>query len=258
METIKKQLKQLRLSSAAISLAERNQYALDNKISYLDFLELVLDDEIASRQSNAYQRRLSQSKLNQQKRMDNYDFTYQPELDKKELMDLSACRFISENRNIIFMGKPGVGKTHLANAIGLEALKKGLNVLFIHANALIDQLQRSKADGKYPSMLKKISNVDLLVIDEVGFKKFPQNGIDDFFEIIRLRYETGSVIITTNRKFEDWGYLFGDTVMASAIIDRIVHHAKIIKIQGESYRIKELASPLAGEGTLSSQRASTN
>ena len=257
METIKKQLKQLRLSCAAQSLAERNQYALDNKISYLDFLELLLDDEIALRQSNAYQRRLRQSKLNQQKRLENYDFTCQPELDKKQFMDLAACRFVHENRNIVLMGKPGVGKTHLANAIGLEALKKNMNVLFVHANALIDQLQRSKADGKYPAMLKKFSNADLLIIDEVGFKKFPQNGIDDFFEIIRLRYETGSVIITTNRNFEDWGYLFGDTVMASAIIDRIVHHARIIKINGESYRIKELASSLSGEGTLTGQRAST-
>jgi len=109
METIKKQLKQLRLSSAVASLEERNQYALENKISYMDFLGLLLDDEVASRQSNAYKRRLAQSKLNQQKRLDNYDFTYQPELDKKKLMDLSACRFINENQNIVFMGNPGVG-----------------------------------------------------------------------------------------------------------------------------------------------------
>ena len=123
-------------------------------------------------------------------------------------------------------------------------MKKGNTVLFIHANSLIDQLHRSKADGRYQSILNRISKVNLLIIDEVGFKKFPQTGIDDFFEIIRIRYETGSMIITTNRNFEDWGLLFGDNVMASAIIDRIVHHAQIIKIKGDSYRVKNLKSNL--------------
>lgn len=219
-------------------LEQRNQYALENKISYMDFLSLLLDDELASRQNNAYIKRLAQSRLNQQKRLDNYDFTCQVELDKKLIMDMGACRFINLKQNIIFMGKPGVGKTHLANGIGLEALKHGHSVMFVHANSLIEQLHRSKADGKYTSLLQKINNVDLLIIDEVGFKKFPLNGIDDFFEIIRTRYETGSIIITTNRNFEDWGALFGDTVMASAIIDRLVHHAKIVKITGDSYRIR--------------------
>ena len=128
--------------------------------------------------------------------------------------------------------------------MGLEALKKGNTVLFIHANSLIDQLHRSKADGRYQSILNRISKVNLIIIDEVGFKKFPQSGIDDFFEIIRIRYETGSMIITTNRNFEDWGLLFGDNVMASAIIDRIVHHAQIIKIKGDSYRVKNLKNSL--------------
>jgi DNA replication protein DnaC len=244
METIKERLKQLRLTGAVLSLDDRNQYALENKISYMDFLELLLEDEWATRQSNGYRRRLMQSKLNEQKRLDNYDFSWQPELDKKKIMDLAACRFIPEKQNVVFMGNPGVGKTHLANALGLEAIKKGYNVIFTHANSLIDQLHRSKADGKYQSVLSKISRIDLLIIDELGFRKIPQNGMDDFFEIIRSRYETGSVIITTNRNFEDWGSLLGDKVMASAIIDRIVHHADIIKITGSSYRIKNYKGDL--------------
>ena len=238
METIKERLKQLRLSSAILSLEDRNKYALENKISYMDFLELLLEDEWASRQANGYRRRLAQSKLNEQKRLDNYDFSWQPELDKKILMDLAACRFIPEKQNVVFMGKPGVGKTHLANALGLEAIKKGYKVICTHANSLIDQLHRSKADGKYQNVLSRITRIDLLIIDELGFRKIPQNGMDDFFEIIRSRYETGSIIITTNRNFEDWGSLLGDKVMASAIIDRIVHHAEIIKITGNSYRIR--------------------
>ena len=245
METTKERLKQLRLSAAILSLEDRNQYALDNKISYMDFLDLLLEDEWASRQSNAYRKRLQQSKLNEQKRLDNYDFSWQPDLDKPMVMDMAACRFIPEKQNIVLMGKPGVGKTHIANALGLEALKKGYQVIFTHANNLIDQLHRSKADGKYQSMLSKINRIDLLIIDELGFRKIPQNGLDDFFEIIRGRYETGSIIITTNRKFKDWGSLFGDSIMASAIIDRIVHHATIIKIDGDSYRIKDYKNELS-------------
>ena len=241
MEEIKQRLRQLKLSGAVKALEGRNEYALKNKVSYLEFLELVLEDEWVTRQNNAYHRRLLQSKLNEQKRLENYDYTKQPELDKSLIMELSSCRFINQRQNVIFMGKPGVGKTHLANGLGLEALKNGLSVLFIHANSLIDQLHRSKADGSYQKLLNRLGKINLLILDEVGFKKFPQNGIDDFFEVIRQRYEIGSIILTTNRKFEDWEHLFGDKVMASAIIDRLVHHAFIIKIEGPSFRINNMA-----------------
>ena len=170
--------------------------------------------------------------------MEDYDFSYQPELDKKQIYDLASCRFIKLKKNIIFMGKPGTGKTHLANAIGLEALKQNYKVIFMHLNELIEKLFSAKGDGTYLYNIRNLLNADLLIIDEIGFKKIPQNGLDDFFEIIRRRYENGSIIITTNRNFEDWGKIFGDQVLASAIIDRIVHHAHIVKIKGESYRIK--------------------
>jgi len=170
--------------------------------------------------------------------MDNYDFAMQPELDKSLLMELSSCRFINLKQNVILMSKPGVGVNYLANALGLEALKASHSVIFIHANSIIDQLNRSKADGSYYKIMKRISKTNLLILDEVGFKMFPQNGSDDFFEVIRSRYETGSLIVTTNRNFEDWGQLFGDNVMASAIIDRIIHHAVLIKLTGDSYRVR--------------------
>ena len=238
MEQIKDKLKQLRLSGALTSLESRNQYALEQGLSYLDFLDLVLEDERVVRANNAYKRRLKQSRLSQQKQLDTFDFSWQPEMDKKQIMDFASCQFIEKRENIVFMGKPGVGKTHLANGLGLEAVNKGYKVVFMHANSLIDQLHQSKAEGKYQKTVKKFAKADLLILDEVGFKALPQSGIDDFFEVIRNRYEQGSTIITTNRSFEDWGKLFGDKVMASAIIDRIVHHAHIIKITGESYRLK--------------------
>ena len=241
METLKSKLRDLKLAGTVKSLESRNKYALENGISYIEFLELLIEDECANRLSNSYNKRFNKSKLSHQKTIDDYDFKYQPELDKKLIFELASCRFINQNKNIIFMGKPGVGKTHLANAIGIEAIKQGYKVIFIHVNELIEKLNASRADGTYSYTLNQFLGTNLLILDEIGFKKVPANGLDEFFEIIRKRYENGSMIITTNRNFEDWGQIFGDNVLASAIIDRIVHHAFIIKINGESFRIKDYA-----------------
>lgn len=238
MEKIKSKLRNLKLAGMVKSIESRNKFAIENKTSYIDFIELLIEDEHVNRMANSFSKRLNKSKIDTQKTLDFFDFNYQPDIDKRQIMDIASCRFINENKNIVLMGKPGVGKTHIANAIGLEAIKQGYTVMFLHINDLIDKINCAKADGSINLLMNSLLNTDLIILDEIGFKKLPNDSIDGFFEVIRKRYEKGSIIITTNRNFEDWGNVFGDFVMASAIIDRIVHHAIIIKINGESYRIK--------------------
>ncbi len=241
MENLKSKLRQLKLAGVVKSIETRNKYAIDHKVSYLEFMELLIEDECVNRKANSLVKRLNTSKINTQKSMDDFDFNFQPKLNKQQITDLASCRFINQNKNIVFMGKPGVGKTHLANAIGLEALKQGYKVLFLHINDLIDKLNVARADGTIRQLMNTFVGADLLILDELGYKKIPSEFIDGVFEVIRKRYETGSIIITSNRNFEDWGAIFGDILMASAIIDRIVHHAEIIKIDGDSFRTKNYA-----------------
>ncbi|MCB0641519.1 MAG: IS21-like element helper ATPase IstB [Phaeodactylibacter sp.] len=237
-QALEDKLRYLRLSAMQQTVQQRNQYALDNKLSYMEFFEMLIEDECARRKSNAHKQRLAKSRLHPNKTFDNYDFSFQPELDKQLVHELLGCRFIDAHKNIIFLGKPGVGKTHLANAIGLQALNQGYKVLFAHANSLMDKLLTARADESHRRLIASVIQADLLIIDELGFRKIPQEALDDFFEIIRTRYEAKPTIFTSNRNFEDWEQIFGDRVLAGAIIDRIVHHAYIFKITGDSYRIK--------------------
>jgi DNA replication protein DnaC len=240
MSTVYKHLREFKLSGMVANIDERIAFANDKQLGYLEFIELLCDDEINNRNRNGYKKRLTKARIPSHKTLEDFDFSFQPSINKKQVNDIYTCQFIRENKNAVFIGKPGTGKTHLAIAIGLHAIAKGFKVLFTDVGEMLDNLHMAKADNSYYKKLQDYINPDLLILDELGFKALPAYSAQDFFDVIAKRYEKGACIVTTNKNFENWGEIFTDNIMASAILDRIVHHSSIFKINGPSYRAKNI------------------
>ena len=238
MNTLKSRLKDFKLSGIYNSVEERLGYAQEKSLAYREFLELLLEDEYNNRRDNSHKKRYAKAKLPGHKTVEDFDFMFQPSINKKTINDCLTCNFIKERKNIVFIGEPGTGKTHLSVAIGIKALLKGYKVLFSSVSEMLHNLNAAKADNSYYQKVNYYLAPDLLILDELGFKKLPGYSADDFFEIISKRYEKGSLMITTNKSFENWNEIFSDHTLASAILDRIVHYSSIFKITGPSYRAK--------------------
>lgn len=248
MNTLKARLRDFKLSGIYNSLEERLSYANQKSLSHIELLELLFEDETNNRANNGYKKRYSKAKLPSHKTLEDFDFAFQPSIDKKLINDCATCNFIREKKNIVFIGNPGAGKTHLSVAIGIRALMKGFKVYFTSVAEMLQNLNASRADNSYYQKVAFYLAPELLILDELGFKKLPGYSADDFFEVISKRYEKGSIIITTNKAFEQWGDIFSDNVLASAILDRIAHHSTVIKINGPSYRAKNLKKEGGGKG----------
>ena len=218
--------------------------SLDNfnkeNINFLEGLNLLLEKEIEYREKHKSENNIKISHFPFQKTLDDFDFDYQPTINKKLIYDLATLRFIEESKNIIFVGTSGVGKTHLATSIGIEAAKKRHSVYFISCHDLINNLITAYNENRAEQRIRHYLKYKLLIIDEIGYLPIDKVGSSLFFQLISKRYENKSTIITTNQSFNKWSEVFGDATVANAILDRLVHHSEIINIKGESYRLKEL------------------
>jgi DNA replication protein DnaC len=232
------QLRSFRLTGMAKTLTARMQQAEAGNLSFTEFLGLLLEDEVNARADNRRQRLYKAAKLPFAKGLEDFDFAFQPSINKREIIELSTCQFLAERKNILLIGQTGTGKTHLSVAIALQALGAGKTVLFTTVWDMINRLQQSRADLSYHKKIQTYLKPDLLILDELGYRSMAERTVEDFFGIISKRYEKGSTIITTNRELKEWDKVFIDKTLTSAIIDRLLHHSRIIEIRGESYRHK--------------------
>jgi DNA replication protein DnaC len=231
-------LRQLRLSGLLETLDLRLQEAAGNGLSHAEFLELILQDELLVRADRQLQRRVKAALFREQKTLEDFDWSFNPTIKRKQLYDLASGRFIREARDVLFLGPPGVGKSFLVQAVGYQALKAGFSVLYRSIFDVVRDFLHDEALGQDDKVLSKYLKPDLLIIDDMGMKQLPKRSGEYLFEIIMRRYETRSTIMTSNRPLEDWGKLLGDVPSATAILDRFLHHAEIVRITGRSYRLR--------------------
>jgi DNA replication protein DnaC len=239
IEQIQEQMRRLKLVRTAEELPLLLQDASKHEASYTDFLAELVSRELAAKQERHTAMKTTMARFPFQKSLESFDFKFQPSLEPKVIRELATGRFIADSDNVLLLGPPGVGKTHLAVGLGLRACALGYRTVFVTAAGLIGSLTRAHGENRLEEKLKLLVQPKLLIIDEIGYLPLERLGANLFFQLVSRRYERGSILITSNQSLAGWGQVFGDQVIATAILDRLLHHSTILNIKGESYRLKE-------------------
>ena len=236
-------LEKLKLIQMKEHLEEVSNFVSQNKLSFSDVLLKLCTYEIDYKSETAAKSMIKAAAFPFVKTIEDYDFEFQPCVEKQDILEIATLRFMENAENIVFLGSSGVGKTHLATAIGIVAASKRYSTYFIKCNNLLQRLKKAKIENRLDSVLKYINRYKLLIIDELGYLPIDKEDSNLFFQLIDMRYEKKSTILTTNINFNDWDNIFYDAVVANAILDRILHHSKVITINGRSYRVKDYIKP---------------
>ncbi len=239
LEQLHQRLETLGLNEISALLDSRLETATKQEATYADFLNGLLEAELAVRKQRYLKARTRLAHLPFHKTLQDFEFSFQPSIDERQIRELATLAFAAEASNVILLGPPGVGKTHLAVALGIEAISKGLGVYFVTAHELVEDLRRAYAENRLERRMRVYLAPKVLIVDEIGYLPLDSMGATTLFQLVTARYERGSIILTSNKGFAEWGDVFGDTVVATAILDRLLHHSHIVNIRGDSYRLRE-------------------
>jgi DNA replication protein DnaC len=229
-------LRKLRLSGVLHTLALRTRQAVEDSLAFEEFLFRLLHDEIERRDAKQLERRLHRAQFEHCRTIEDFDFSFNPKIPKTRIIDLSTTAFVTRKENVLLVGPSGVGKSHLAQALGHRACRAGHSAVYLSANKLFTELRAARADHSYERRLQRFTAPDVLIVDDLGLRPLRQDEPEDLYEIIRQRYEHGASIISSNRDVQEWYALFGDQLLASAAMDRLLHHCHVIVMEGDSYR----------------------
>lgn len=239
LERVTRHLTRLKLVATRERLDALLQDAARKELGYMDFLDLVLSEEAQSKDLKRTRMGIQIAHFPVVRRLEDFDFSLQPSIDQKLIRELETGRFIANGENVLLLGPPGVGKTHLAIGLGRKVVEHGASALFVPALGLVAQMMRAESEGHLEERLTHLTKPKLLIIDELGYLPFERRAAHLLFQLVNRRYERGSMILTSNQPVGNWGEVFGDPVLATAILDRLLHHSHVITIKGESYRLME-------------------